>query len=69
MVTWLVPMRRARAAALEAKKGLPTAPAAWYTCPRCGAHQSQEIAPLAICFCCQRSMLEPVRLADETGGE
>lgn len=52
-------MSQARATALEAKKGLHAAPAAWYTCPHCGAHQSQEIAPLAICFLCQRSMLDP----------
>ena len=62
-------MSRARDAALEAKKGLPAAQEAWYVCPHCGAHQSQEIAPLAICFLCQRSMLEPVRLSDETGGK
>ena len=58
-MTYADAMSRARTAALEAKKGLPAAPAAWYVCPYCGAHQSQEIAPLGLCFLCQRSMIDP----------
>lgn len=51
-MTYTEAMTKAREAALATK------PEPWWTCPHCGAHQSQEVAPLAICFLCQRSMLE-----------